>query len=293
MTAAPDPRRTRPGRWLPASIALLTLALAAPVAAASPEASPAPSASPAAPASQGPSASASPGPDGSPGPSLPPAVRFGTIPADGGQLEPGEYSDWSLGPTLTFSVLDGWAATPVDAGFGLALVWGGSRVPGVLTFTQFDGLVFQDPCLATTEETLPIELTPDALASDLAQSPYLVVAEPIETQVAGLAALRLEIATQQPMGCEPPATWIWAATSGGGFVLEDGEQATLLLLTVGERVLVIVWETYPGGDFEGLTAAAEAIVETLTIDPSTDPGPGASLTPGVGASPAPSEAPDA
>ena len=62
---------------------------------------------------------------------------------------------------------------------------------------------------------------------------------------------------------------------------------------MGERVLVIVWETYPGGDFEGLTAAAEAIVETLTIDPSTDPGPGASLTPGVGASPAPSEAPDA
>lgn len=301
MTAAPDPRRTRTGRWLASSIALLALALAAPVAAASPDPSAAPATSPApsasAPASPAPSASpaaeVSPDPDASPGPSAAPAIRMGTIPAEGGLLEPGEYLDWSLGPTLRFNVADGWAATPVDAGFGLALVWGGSQVPGVLTFTQFDGLVFQDPCLATTEETLPIDLTPDALAADLAQSPYLVVAEPVETQVAGLPALRLEIATQQPMGCEPPATWIWAAATGGGFVLEDGEQATLLLLTVGERVLVVAWEAYPGGDFEGLTAAAEAIVETLTIDASNDPGPGASLTPGAGASPIASEAPAA
>ena len=99
----------------------------------------------------------------------------------------------------------------MDAGFGLALVWGGSPVPAVLTFTQFEGLVFQDPCLATTEETLTIDLTPEALAADLAQSPYLVVAEPVETEVGGLPALRLEVATQQPMGCEPPATWIWAS----------------------------------------------------------------------------------
>ena len=206
-------------------------------------------------------------------------MRLGTIPAEGGILEAGEYSDWSLGSTLTFSVPDGWAATPVDAGFGLALVWGGSPVPAVLTFTQFDGLVFQDPCLATTEETLAIDLTPDALAADLAQSPYLVVAEPAEVEVGGLPALRLEVATQQPMGCDPPVTWIWAAASGGGFVLEDGEQATFLLVPAGERVLVIAWETYPGGDFEGLTAAAEAVVETLTIDTSSDPGPGASLAP--------------
>ena len=51
----------------------------------------------------------------SPAPS-PIPVREGTIPAAGGLLEPDTYVDWSLGPTLTFTVGDGWAATPVDAG---------------------------------------------------------------------------------------------------------------------------------------------------------------------------------
>lgn len=278
MTTAPDPRRPRAARRPASLIALLALALvAAPVAAESPDASPAPSIEPSSSAPPAPSGvPASPGasPTASPDASFAP-VRLGTIPAAGGILEPGEYQDWSLGPTLTFSVPDGWAATPVDAGFGLALVWGGSPVPAILTFTRFEGLVFRDPCLATTEETLAIDLTPDALAADLAQSPYLVVAAPVETEVGGLPALRLEVATQQPMGCEPPATWIWASPGGGGFVLEGGEQATFLLVSVDERVLVLAWETYPGGDFEGLTTAAEAIVETLTIGPGR-----------VGASPA-------
>jgi len=293
MTTAPDTRRSRAARRPASLIALLALALAAaPVAGQSPDPSPGPSIEPGPSAPSAPSAPASPAaspaasPIASPDASDAP-VRLGTIPAAGGILEAGEYQDWSLGPTLTFSVPDGWAATPVDAGFGLALVWGGSPVPAILTFTQFEGLVFQDPCLATTEETLAIDLTPDALAADLAQSPYLVVAAPVETEVGGLPALRLEVATQQPMGCEPPATWIWASPGGGGFVLEDGEQATFLLLPVGERLLVLAWETYPGGDFEGLTAAAEAVLETLTIDASTDPGPGASTDPGAGASLAP------
>lgn len=309
MTPASTVRRSRAARrrWRFAPAAVLALALAAPAVAATPDGSPSPepsvgaSASPSASASPAPSASpsaspappatapasaspepsvAAPSPDpGSPAPSALPA-RQGTLPAQGGPVEPGTYEDWSLGPTLTFTVPEGWAATPFDAGFGLALVWAASPVPAVLTFTEFDGLVFEDPCLATTDATIPIEKTPDALAMDLAQSPYLVVAEPIETEVAGYPALQLEVATQQPMGCDPPETWTWAAEGGGGFVLSDGQQATFLLFNVGERMLVVSYETFPGADFESFAAAAMTIIETLEIDPSTDPGPSPAVTVG-------------
>jgi hypothetical protein len=280
MTPASPDRDTPPvRRRLLAGSALLALALAVPAQAASPE--PVPSAVPSPSAAPSPSAEPSPSPSAESSPSAVPSatpapVRQGTLPAEGGIVEPGTYEDWSLGPTLTFDVPEGWAVTPVDAGFGLALVWAAAPAPAVLTFTEFPGFVFQDPCLATTDETLEIERTPDAIAADIAQSPYLVVGPPIETEVAGLPALQLDVATQQPMGCDPPETWVWANPPEGGFILSDGQQATFLFLTVGERVLVVSYETFPGVPFEPFAEAAMEIIETLSIDPSTDPGPDAS-----------------
>lgn len=287
---APRSARTRGRGRLPIAAVLLALtlpaAVALPAAAASPAPSPAPSAAPSAvpdtsgapDASAGtcflvpPSDPASPAPVPTAAPGASPLPeRQGTIPAAGGRLTPGAtYSDWSMGPTISFTAGDCWAATPVDAGYGLALVWGGSAVPSVLSVTEFTGLVFEDPCLATTDNTLPVDATPEGLIADLGQSPYLIVSEPVEADLGGLPALRIEVATQSPMGCEPPATWIWAARPSGGFVLEDGEQATFLLAQLNDRTLVVSWESYPGGDFEGLTAAAEALVATLTVDASTD-----------------------
>jgi hypothetical protein len=169
-------------------------------------------------------------------------------------------------------------------------------VPAVLTFTEFEGYVFQDPCQATTDATLTLPRTPDALAGDLVVNPSLIVGEPVDTEVAGLPALRLEIATQQPMDCAQGITWVWASTPQGGFVLEDGEQATFELVQVGERTLVIAWEAYPGADFVALSAAAEAMISTLTIDASTDPGipdpaPTRAPTPSFSPTPAGSPAP--
>ena len=267
-------RATRRGHR-PAAIGLLALTAALPFAGIGPAAAQSPSpATPVLPAGTcflvDPAASPAPPPSLAPGAS-PLPVREGTIPAEGGRLVPGqEYSDRSLGPTITFTAGDCWAATPVDAGFGLALVWGGSPAPAVLSLAEFEGLVFQDPCLATSDATLVVDRTPEGIIGDISQSPYLIVSEPVEADLGGLPALRVEVATQSPMGCEPPQTWIWASPAGGGFVLEEGEEATFLFSELNGRTLVAAWETYPGGDFEGLTAAAEALMATLSVDASTD-----------------------
>ena len=305
-TRAPRPARLHGRGRLPVAAVLLALAL--PVAGAAPAAGQSPDAStgPAFPAGTcflaEPGASPAPTPSPAPGASPQPVVvRDGTIPAAGGVLTPGEsYSDWSLGPTITFTAGDCWAATPVNAGFGLALVWGGSPVPSVLSLTEFEGLVFEDPCLAANENTLPVDATPEGLIGDIAQSPYLIVSEPTEADLGGLPALRIEVATQSPMGCEPPATWLWAARPSGGFVLEDGEEATFLLAQLNNRTLVLSWETYLGGDFETFSAAAEALVATLTVDPSTDtydphatPEPRPSVAPDASAAPEPGSSPAA
>lgn len=267
-------RAPRRGRR-PAAVTLLALAAALPIVGVAPVTaqSPAPTFPPI-PAGTcflvEPDASPAPEPSAAPGAS-PLPERLGTIPAAGGRLVPGQtYSDWSMGPTISFTAGDCWAATPVDAGFGLALIWGGSPVPAVLSLTEFEGLVFEDPCLATSDATLPVDATPEGIIGDIAQSPYLVVSEPVEADLGGLPALRIEVATQSPMGCEPPQTWIWAARPSGGFVLEEGEEATFLLAQLNNRTLVASWEAYPGGDFEGLNAAAEELMATLTVDASTD-----------------------
>lgn len=296
---ARTPRRGR----RPVAIGLLALAAVVPSAGVAPATAQSPTPGlPAIPPGTcflvEPDASPAPPPSLEPGAS-PLPVRDGTIPAEGGRLVPGqEYRDWSLGPTITFTAGDCWAATPVDAGFGLALVWGGSPVASVLSLAEFEGLVFEDPCLATSEETLVVDRTPEGIIGDISQSPYLIVSEPVEADLGGLPALRVEVATQSPMGCEPPQTWIWASPTGGGFVLEEGEEATFLFSELNGRTLVAAWESYPGGDFTGLTAAAEALMATLTVDVSTDDydptasfPPRPTLPPGAGpsASPVPAE----
>ncbi len=285
----PSPRRGLP--TLVAASVAAALALAAPAVAQSPTPGEGPSA---------PSGTCflvepgtTPPPQPSPGPSdPPPAVREGTIPAAGGRLTPGEtYQDWSLGPTLTFTAGGCWAATPVDAGFGLALVWGGEPSPSVLSLTDFQGLVFQDPCLAASEETLAIDATPEGIIADISQNPSLIVSAPVVADLGGLPALRVEVATQSPMACELPRTWIWASPGGGGFVLEDGEEATLLFAELNGRTLVASWETYLGGDFETFSAEAEALLDTLTVDASTDDfDPTATFPPRPSPRPVPSDA---
>jgi hypothetical protein len=56
-------------------------------------------------------------------------------------------------------------------------------------------------------------------------------------------------------------------------VLEDGEQATLVLVPLESSVLVISWEAYPGVDFAAFTTAAEAIADTLSIGPAPTASP--------------------
>jgi hypothetical protein len=211
-----------------------------------------------------PAGAQSPSPDAS----VAPVLRAGTLPTEGGAVEPGTYSDWSLGPTLTFTVGPGWGVTPADAGFGLALVRADQPAIAVLTISTFAGDVFVDPCLAAGEETMRIDPTPEGLIAELAANPSLLVGPPAETELAGLPALVVEVGIQMPMACEPPVTWIWATPPSGGFVLEGGEEARFTLAALdAQTVLVASAEAWPGADLGELVAATDALLATLEIGP--------------------------
>lgn len=216
-------------------------------------------------------AGASPSPLPSP---AAPAVREGTLPAEGGPVEPGTYQDWSLGQTLTFTLDDGWAATAADAGYGLALLRRDQAAPALVSIAPFTGLAHRDPCLATSEETIEIEPTAAGLAAELAANPSLIVGPPEEREVAGFPALHVEVGIQQPMACEPPVTSLWAIPPEGAFFLEDGEEAGFTIVETDAGVLVIAVEAYPGADYAALVAAAEPLIASLEIGPAPSPAPG-------------------
>lgn len=236
------------------------VATAVPTPAQTPVPTPVPTPAPTPVPTEAPAAS--PVPSGSPVP-----VREGTLPAAGGPVDPGTYEDWSLGMTLTFTLGDGWAVTPVDAGYGLALLRRDQPEIAIVTFSTFEGQVYRDPCLAAGDDVLEIDPTAAGLAAELMANPSLITSTPEEVTVAGLPALRVEVGTQQPMLCEPPTTSLWAIPPSGAFFLEDGEQASFTMVDVEGTVLVIAVEAWPGADYEALSAAADELVATLTITP--------------------------
>jgi hypothetical protein len=291
-------RRSRPpvlaaGLVIALGLALISLPVVAADPSTSPSASPAASAPPSTQPSGSPSASGLPLPTLPPRPPLPDGLL--ALPETGGPLEPGTYGSWALGPLVRFTVDDQWAARGPDlSGLGWEVARLVGRGVAALSMTPFTGEVFADPCLATSDETIQIDPTPEGLVGELAANPSLFAGEPTEIEVAGYPGLQVDVATQQPMACESMVTVLWSIPDRGLFMLQDGQEARFMPIDVDGQVLVLVAETFPGADFDAFLDAATEVIETIEIDtgavpPSIEPSASGSTEPSVG----PSEAPTA
>jgi hypothetical protein len=186
---------------------------------------------------------------------------------------------------VTFTIGDGWAARAPDIqGLGWEVVRLVGSGPAVLSMTPFTGEVFADPCLATSEETIQVDATPEGLIGELAVNPSLFAGEPSDVEIAGFPGLQLDVATQQPMACDSLVTALWSIPDRGLFMLQDGEEARFMPIDVHGQVLVLVAEAFPGADFETFLDNANEVIETIEIDtmavpPSIEPAASASAGP--------------
>jgi hypothetical protein len=170
--------------------------------------------------------------------------------------------------------------------------------PAALSMTPFTGEVFQDPCLATSDETMHVDATPDGLMTELAANPSLFAGEATEVDVAGYPGLQLDVVTQQPMACDSLVTTLWSIPDRGVFMLQDGEEARFTALDVDGQTFVLTAETFRGATLDAFLESATPVIESIEIDtsavpPSIEPSASESVEPSAASSARATEEPSA
>jgi hypothetical protein len=187
------------------------------------------------------------------------------VPVPDGPLSPGTYVSSATGVTITFRVGEaGWNGLPDLPGAGSALSRDG--IEGGMTMTTFGGEVFSEPC--SPEQTEPVEATAEAFVAWLGAHPELQAGEPVETTLAGHAALQLDVTSDVAPECpERPRIWLWVLPTVGDFHLDENEAARFIVADIGEQPTVIVIETYDVGQQAALLEATQPILDSMTIEP--------------------------
>jgi hypothetical protein len=70
-----------------------------------------------------------------------------------------------------------------------------------------------------------------------------------------------------PPACpDRPRIWLWVLPEAGDFHLDENEAARFIVADVGEHTLVIVEETFEGGDQQALLDGAQPILDSMTVN---------------------------
>jgi hypothetical protein len=190
-----------------------------------------------------------------------------------GPLPAGTYVDTSTGPSVVFTVGDGWemSGEPLEE-VGTELQPG--DMPAWITLTTFDGAVFASPCLpfekfdALDDDAVAIDHTADAFISHLASHPLLTTSEPEPLVVAGFDAISIDISEVTSTCAEPEWALLWALPGVQEFHLTAGERARFIALDVEGEVVVLAFEALPDTDLDVFLDLATGLVDTLEITPA-------------------------
>jgi hypothetical protein len=94
--------------------------------------------------------------------------------------------------------------------------------------------------------------------------------QPVETQVGGRPAVRLDLTTGSP--CNDPEfrtrLWLWPLPMHGDFHLDPNEQVRVYAVDAGCLTVALVIEAFPGANYDVLLAKAEEVLATMTIQPT-------------------------
>jgi hypothetical protein len=183
-----------------------------------------------------------------------------------GELPPGEYTSSSAGPIITFTLAgEGWSGAGDIQGEGFALFNDAVGGQHGISVVAYDGEVFTDVCSGGPTES--IGATPSDLITFLAAVEGVHAEEPLETQVAGRAAVQLDLTTDSP--CPDDRMWLWKPLpEGSDFHFNDAERVRVYAVDGGGFTVIIVIEAFPDADYEVLLQKADEVIGTMTIGPS-------------------------
>jgi hypothetical protein len=132
---------------------------------------------------------------------------------------------------------------------------------GGLYLIPYQGEVW-DPCF-TEEIALPTDA--DGLTEWFTDHPWIDTTEPVETEFGGVPAWQFDALALEPEGCDEPPPWLplFVMPTFGDFHFDFGEQDRVWIMDVGDQVLVAFAFVLPGGDFEGMLATLDPIVDSM------------------------------
>jgi hypothetical protein len=195
-------------------------------------------------------------PTGTPTPTaipVPGGATYLRLPNVPGPIPAGRYRTDDLGPAVTFELTDGWEGVGAPTLFELH--W--SETAGYVGGSVFDGRVASDPCDPTTFTVG--DATADAFLTWLTGLDALeTTATP--TTFAGRPATLVEARTAF-MAC--PA--IGRLTLWGDFGLYPTEALRLWVVDAEDSVIITTAESEQARDFDAFMAAAQPVLDSLTI----------------------------
>lgn len=192
-----------------------------------------------------------------------------------GPLAAGTYVDTSTGPSVVFTVDEGWEVTgePLP-GVGTELTPTG--FDGAITLTTFDGNVFGQPCAVKgrvdklLKNTEAIDPTAESFIGAMAAHRSLAAQGPAETELAGMAALQLDVVSLPDKKCDPRTAFLWELPIVREYHVNNGTIARLIAADVGNETVVVVIEIpakTSASPFAFLDRAME-LVDTIEITPA-------------------------
>jgi hypothetical protein len=185
-------------------------------------------------------------------------------------LPAGTYTSAALGPTLTFTLPDGWETGPDQSGY-LRIRPAGDEVVGIH--------LFRDPVAMSQAASCPLEAEPGVgrssidLAKWIRERPGLVVGQPAMATVGGLrgTAIDIGIADGWRPSCPfaqglPTVPLIFQPPDGYRWIVAGSERLRLYLLDVPGGGLVIVdIDAFDGTRWEAILEAAAPIVRSFSF----------------------------
>jgi hypothetical protein len=208
--------------------------------------------------------------------------EVGPLPCDPGfvctgALLPGEYTSTSTGAVVDFTLTgEGWigredspGSTP-GGGDGFALyndaVGPDGPATHAISVVPYTGEVYALVCSPDTVGTAAMDFITFLSGRDGVQAE-----EPVDTEVGGRPAVRLDLTTNSPCPYQTgigKRMWMWVLPTGGDFHLDDDSDVRVYEVDAGCVTLAIVIEAFPAADYDVLLEKAEEVIATMTVQPT-------------------------
>ena len=200
-------------------------------------------------------------------PPQPPACPPGEL--CNGDLLPGTYTYDGFGTDLTFTTVSPWFAFVDD--IPSFFLFETELLGGLFAF-EFTGEVFADPC--DFDSGTAIGQTPADVMGWLTDRSFLTTSAPTSVNYGGASGLQVDVtAVTLPPACtDPPWVLLFPLPEFGDFHFDEGSVARVIALDVDGETILLIAESFPGGDTAAFMARAQGVLDSMVWALGTEGG---------------------